>query len=72
MSQIRVQGGRISIGNATHEFDCEVDDFAIVDGTVVVPETAADLCQYRRPTEHVLDREYWDAILDFADLHLRT
>jgi len=31
--------------------------------------SAGDLCQYRRDTEHTLNRGYWDAILDFADCH---
>jgi len=31
--------------------------------------TAGDLCQYRRDTEHTLNRGYWDAVLDFADSH---
>lgn len=36
MTEIRVQGDQITIGNATHVFDFEIDDFVIVDGTVVV------------------------------------
>lgn len=28
------------------------------------------LAQYRLDTDHVLNRDYWTAILDFADLHL--
>jgi len=35
----------------------------------ITPEAAGDLCQYRRDTEHTLNRGYWDAILDFADCH---
>jgi len=33
--------------------------------------TVGRLCQYRRETEHTLNRGYWTAILDFADVHLR-
>ncbi len=29
------------------------------------------LAQYRRDTGHTLNRDYWKAILDFAELHLR-
>jgi len=32
-------------------------------------ETVGHLCQYRRETEHTLNRGYWTAILDFADVH---
>lgn len=46
------------------------------DGLVVAPaeitaETAGDLLQYRRDTGHELNRGYWTAICDFADVHLR-
>lgn len=34
-------------------------------------EMTGNLLRYRRETGHTLDRGYWDAILDFADLHLR-
>jgi|AntDeeMinimDraft_5_1070356.scaffolds.fasta_scaffold00346_18 hypothetical protein len=54
-------------------------DFLDTDGMVgegvlagddaITPEAAGDLCQYRRDTEHTLNRGYWDAILDFADCH---
>lgn len=33
--------------------------------------TVGTLSQYRRETEHTLNRGYWDAVLDFADVHLR-
>ena len=33
--------------------------------------TCGALMQYRRDTGHTLNRDYWKAILDFADLHLR-
>jgi len=32
-------------------------------------ETVGRLLQYRRETEHTLNRGYWSAILDFADVH---
>lgn len=35
----------------------------------ITSETAGRLLQYRRDTDHTLNREYWDTILDFADLH---
>jgi len=33
-------------------------------------ETAGKLLQFRLDTKHTLTKEYWRAILDFADLHL--
>ena len=36
----------------------------------ITPETVGELVQYRRETEHTMDDGYWDAILDFADVHL--
>jgi len=35
----------------------------------ITAETVGRLCQYRRETEHTLNRGYWRAILDFADVH---
>ncbi|MDZ4861187.1 MAG: acetylxylan esterase [Candidatus Hydrogenedentes bacterium] len=34
----------------------------------VTAENAGALLQYRRDTKHTMDRGYWEAILDFADL----
>jgi len=48
----------------------------IVDGGLrsgedaITPETVGRLLQYRRETAHTLNQGYWDAILDFADIHL--
>ena len=39
------------------------------EGGEITEETAGDLLQYRRETGHTLDRGYWEAILDFADVH---
>jgi hypothetical protein len=39
----------------------------IVSGSSIDPDRVGSLLQYRRDTEHTLDRKYWDAILDFAD-----
>ena len=39
------------------------------EGQEITPENAGSLLQYRRETEHVLDRGYWRSILDFADCH---
>ncbi len=33
-------------------------------------ETVGRLLQYRLDTKHVLNKDYWEGILDFADLHL--
>jgi hypothetical protein len=35
----------------------------------ITPHTVGTLAQYRRETGHVHDRGYWDALLDFADVH---
>jgi len=35
-------------------------------------ETVGRLLQYRRETEHTLNRGYWEAILDFADVHFES
>lgn len=32
-------------------------------------ENTGNLLQYRLNTKHVLTQEYWNAILDFADIH---
>lgn len=40
-------------------------------GAPITAESAGTLLQYRLDTEHVLNVEYWNKILDFADLHLR-
>lgn len=37
----------------------------------ITDQTAGDLLQYRRESGHTLNRGYWGAILDFADIHLR-
>lgn len=34
-------------------------------------ETAGHLLQYRLDTKHVLNADYWEGILDFADLHFQ-
>lgn len=36
----------------------------------LTPENVGHLVQYRLDTKHVLTKEYWDGILDFADIHL--
>lgn len=41
------------------------------EGDRIAPETVGELLQYRRETGHILDRGYWESILDFADCHLR-
>ncbi len=48
-----------------------VGDGLLSGDDAVTAESAGDLLQYRRKTEHTLNRGYWDAILDFADVHLR-
>jgi hypothetical protein len=35
----------------------------------ITEETVGRLLQYRRETEHTLNRGYWEAVLDFADVH---
>lgn len=40
------------------------------EGDRITPETAGSLLQYRGETGHLLNRDYWQAILDFADCHL--
>lgn len=47
------------------------DETLLVGADPITAETAGDLLQYRRETGHTLHGGYWDAILDFADLHLR-
>jgi|GEM_PF-176461 len=44
----------------------------IIEGDEPIDAAAGRLAQYRRDTGHTLNRDYWKAILDFADLHLRT
>lgn len=36
----------------------------------ITDETAGDLLQYRQEAGHTLGRRFWEAILDFADLHV--
>lgn len=56
-----------------------VYDLLDVDGLIDAPigpnepitaDNAGRLVQYRRETEHVLDAGYWNAVFDFADVHL--
>ena len=37
----------------------------------ITTENAGTILQYRRDTKHTMDRGYWEAILDFADLQFR-
>lgn len=65
-----------SVRAANPVYDLLGEDGLVGDGLVYVhdeitAETVGTLAQYRRETEHTLNREYWDAILDFADVHLR-
>jgi hypothetical protein len=46
-----------------------VGDGLLYEGDEITAETAGRLLQYRRETEHTLELGYWEAILDFADLH---
>lgn len=48
-----------------------VGDGVLYGDDEITAETAGRLLQYRRETEHTLDGGYWEAILDFADLHFR-
>ena len=48
-----------------------IDDGILHGSDPITTDTAGELVQYRRETGHTLDRGYWDAILDFADIHLR-
>ncbi|MFW6458927.1 MAG: hypothetical protein ACOCY6_05920 [Halodesulfurarchaeum sp.] len=44
----------------------------LLSGTdAITPESAGRLLQYRRETKHTLNQGYWDAILQFADVHFR-
>lgn len=45
-----------------------VGDGLVGVGEDVEPENCGDIVQYRRDTDHMLDRGYWEAILDFADI----
>ncbi|MFB6139070.1 MAG: acetylxylan esterase [Halosimplex sp.] len=49
--------------------DPGVDDCPLYEGDEITAETVGRVCQYRRETEHTLDRGYVDAVLDFADVH---
>jgi len=51
--------------------DGTVGDGLLYGDDAISAETVGTLAQYRRETKHTLDRGYWDAILDFADVHLR-
>ena len=46
-----------------------VGEGMLADDAEVTPETAGNLLQFRLDTKHTLNRDYWRAILDFADLH---
>lgn len=48
--------------------DGMVGDGLVGDGEDLGPENCGDIVQYRRDTGHMLDRGYWEAILDFADI----
>lgn len=45
-----------------------VGDGVLSDPAKVSRENSGSLLQYRRDTKHTMDRGYWEAILDFADL----
>lgn len=38
----------------------------------ITPENTGNLLQYRLDTKHMLHRDYWEKVLDFADLTLGT
>jgi len=38
----------------------------------ITARNAGTLLQYRRDTKHLLNKDYWEAMLDFADLQFRT
>ncbi|WEL21404.1 acetylxylan esterase [Halorhabdus sp. BNX81] len=64
-----------SIRAADPVYDLLGEDGLVGDGLLygddkVTAGTVGTLAQYRRETEHTLNQGYWDAILDFADLHL--
>jgi hypothetical protein len=42
----------------------------LTEGDDLAMETTGSLCQYRRDTGHTMERGYWEALCDFADLHL--
>lgn len=46
-----------------------VDENPLSGDDEITTETAGHLCHYRRETGHTLNRGYWEAILDFADVH---
>lgn len=59
--------------DAVYEFLGErglVGTGVLTQGDAITRETTGELLQYRLDTEHVLNSDYWDAILDFADLNL--
>lgn len=47
-----------------------VGDGVLREGEKMTNENVGDLLQYRLDTEHTLNRDYWKAILNFADLKL--
>lgn len=48
-----------------------VGDGLLYGADEISAETAGPLLQYRRETGHTLTRGYWNAVLDFADVHFR-
>ena len=44
----------------------------LTENNAITQETTGEIAQYRLDTKHVLNSDYWKAILDFADLNLRT
>lgn len=46
-----------------------VGEGVLTDEAEINPETADKLLQFRLDTKHTLNRDYWRAILDFADMH---
>jgi hypothetical protein len=46
-------------------------DGMLTDPAKITRENAGSLLQYRRDTKHTMDRGYWEAILDFADLQFQ-
>lgn len=48
-----------------------VGDGVLRGDDAITEDTAGRLLQFRLDTKHTLNQDYWRAILDFADLHLR-
>lgn len=48
-----------------------VGDGTLTTGEKMTPENTGELLQYRLDTKHEFNRQFWTAILDFADLQLK-